>query len=111
MLLGPSRHSAREWYFERSAIMSIVTLTMNPAIDKSAVVDRVVPERKLRCREPNFEPGGGGINVGRVLQRLGEKVNQKLKFTVSCPVCGNTTPSFDILNGGCRDVERLLLET
>lgn len=54
--------------------MSIVTLTMNPAIDKSAVVDRVVPERKLCCREPNFEPGGGGINVGRVLQRLGEKV-------------------------------------
>jgi 6-phosphofructokinase 2 len=47
---------------------------MNPAIDKSADVDRVVPDRKLRCREPDFEPGGGGINVGRVLQRLGENV-------------------------------------
>jgi 6-phosphofructokinase 2 len=54
--------------------LSIVTLTMNPAIDKSAEVERVVPERKLRCREPTFEPGGGGINVGRVLQRLGENV-------------------------------------
>jgi 6-phosphofructokinase 2 len=52
--------------------MSIVTLTMNPAIDKSADVDRVVPERKLRCRPPHFEPGGGGINVARALERLGE---------------------------------------
>jgi fructose-1-phosphate kinase PfkB-like protein len=52
--------------------MSIVPLTMNPAIDKSADVDRVVPDRKLRCRPPHFEPGGGGINVARALKRLGE---------------------------------------
>jgi 6-phosphofructokinase 2 len=51
--------------------VSIVTLTMNPAIDKSSEVDRVVAERKLRCEPPGFEPGGGGINVARALKRLG----------------------------------------
>jgi 6-phosphofructokinase 2 len=51
--------------------MKIVTLTMNPAIDQSALVDRVVPDRKLRCKPPTFEPGGGGINVSRAIQRLG----------------------------------------
>ncbi len=35
----------------------IVTLTMNPAIDKSSSVDHVVAERKLYCTAPRFEPG------------------------------------------------------
>ncbi len=48
-----------------------VTLTMNPAVDSSASVDRVVPDRKLRCGPPQEDPGGGGINVSRVLRRLG----------------------------------------
>jgi 6-phosphofructokinase 2 len=52
--------------------MPIVTLTLNPAIDKNTEVERVIPERKLRCGEPHFDPGGGGINVARVLHRLGE---------------------------------------
>lgn len=50
---------------------SIVTVTLNPAIDESAAVDRVVAEDKLRCDAPTFEPGGGGLNVSRVLERLG----------------------------------------
>jgi 6-phosphofructokinase 2 len=49
----------------------IVTMTMNPALDKSTSVERVVAERKLRCRRPRVEPGGGGINVARVIHRLG----------------------------------------
>ena len=49
----------------------IVTLTMNPAIDKNTEVDQVVPEHKLRCARARREPGGGGINVARVIQRLG----------------------------------------
>jgi len=52
-------------------IPAIVTLTLNPCIDASAGVDRVVPERKLRCGAPRFEPGGGGINVARAVHRLG----------------------------------------
>jgi 6-phosphofructokinase 2 len=50
---------------------SIVTLTMNPAVDKSATLDRVIPERKLRCGPPRFDPGGGGINVSRAIKKLG----------------------------------------
>ncbi|MGK7311346.1 MAG: 1-phosphofructokinase family hexose kinase, partial [Candidatus Longimicrobiales bacterium M2_2A_002] len=44
---------------------------MNPAVDLSATVDRVTAEDKLRCREPRRDPGGGGINVARVVCRLG----------------------------------------
>lgn len=49
----------------------IVTLTLNPSLDLSSAVDRVQPERKLRCAAPTREPGGGGINVARVAKRLG----------------------------------------
>lgn len=49
----------------------IVTLTLNPTVDKSTTVDKIVPDHKLRCDAPKFEPGGGGINVSRALKRLG----------------------------------------
>ncbi|MFQ5882032.1 MAG: 1-phosphofructokinase family hexose kinase [Candidatus Methylomirabilales bacterium] len=49
----------------------IVTVTMNASIDKSCTIDRVVPERKLRCNPPCYEPGGGGINVSRAIRKLG----------------------------------------
>jgi 6-phosphofructokinase 2 len=49
----------------------IVTLTLNPCIDKSTSIDGVVPEKKLRCAEPLFEPGGGGLNVARAIKKLG----------------------------------------
>jgi 6-phosphofructokinase 2 len=49
----------------------VVTVSLNPAIDESTSVDRVVPEDKLRCTQPVFEPGGGGVNVSRALARLG----------------------------------------
>jgi 6-phosphofructokinase 2 len=53
---------------------AIVTLTPNPAIDLSTTVDRVVPMRKLRCAPPRRDPGGGGINVARVVKRFGGDV-------------------------------------
>ena len=49
----------------------IVTLALNPAIDKSSSVDHVVAERKLYCKPPRFEPGGGGVNVSRAIKKLG----------------------------------------
>lgn len=49
----------------------IVALAMNPAIDKSVSIDRVVPEKKLRCSRPQYDPGGGGINVSRAIRKLG----------------------------------------
>ena len=50
---------------------SIVTLTMNPAVDESTSVPYVLPDRKLRCQAPTYEPGGGGINVARAIRKLG----------------------------------------
>lgn len=49
----------------------LVTLTMNPAVDVSTSTARVVPIRKLRCKPAKHDPGGGGINVARVLKRFG----------------------------------------
>lgn len=51
--------------------MKIATLTLNPALDKSTATDRLIPEKKLRCDEPRFDPGGGGINVSRAIRILG----------------------------------------
>jgi 6-phosphofructokinase 2 len=53
---------------------NIVTLTPNPAIDVWTSVARVVPTRKLRCSAQRRDPGGGGINVARVVKRLGGDV-------------------------------------
>lgn len=51
--------------------MKIVTLTVNAALDISTQVDKLVPEAKLRCEAPRYDPGGGGVNVARVIKRLG----------------------------------------
>jgi 6-phosphofructokinase 2 len=53
---------------------NIATLTINPAIDLSTTVERMMPGRKLRCRGLQRDPGGGGINVARVVRRLGAEV-------------------------------------
>ena len=50
---------------------AIVTLTLNPSIDISTVTDKVTTEHKLRCDHTREHPGGGGVNVARVLTRFG----------------------------------------
>ena len=50
---------------------AIVTITFNPAIDKSTTISNLIPEKKLKCAPPVFEPGGGGINVARAVKKLG----------------------------------------
>ncbi len=50
---------------------AIVTLTMNPALDIATSTERVEPTHKLRCTEPRYDPGGGGINVARAVRALG----------------------------------------
>jgi len=49
----------------------IVTITPNPAVDLSTTVDRIMPVAKLRGKTQRRDPGGGGINVARVIRRLG----------------------------------------
>ena len=49
---------------------SIATLTLNPTIDTSMAAERVVPTQKIRTSGDRIDPGGGGINVARVLARF-----------------------------------------
>lgn len=49
----------------------ILTVTVNPALDLYTHVPRLVPQMKLRCSSPQTDPGGGGVNVSRVIRELG----------------------------------------
>jgi len=49
----------------------IVTLTLNPALDKSTETNHLVAEQKLRCAPMRSDAGGGGINVSKAIRRLG----------------------------------------
>ncbi len=51
--------------------MSIVTLTLNPAVDVTYEIGHLIPDRKVHARTTRFDAGGNGINVGRALKRLG----------------------------------------
>jgi len=44
---------------------------MNPALDVSTSAEAVMPTDKIRCEAVQRDPGGGGINVARVVQTLG----------------------------------------
>src|SRR5690606_8000984 len=59
--------------------MKVLTITLNPTVDKSSKVQNIKPEKKLRCAPPKYEPGGGGINVSRGLVRL--DINSTALFT------------------------------
>lgn len=92
----------------------IVTLTMNPALDIATGAEAVVPTDKIRCGPPRYDPGGGGINVARVITTLGGEAlavfpaggasGQALEALLkrdripSCrvPVSGSTRESFTV---------------
>lgn len=92
----------------------ILTLTMNPAVDVSTRTAKVEPTHKLRCGPATVHPGGGGINVARVVQRLGGQVRAVfpaggLNGDVLCrllraeavpdecvPIAGETRESFSV---------------
>jgi 6-phosphofructokinase 2 len=49
----------------------IVTFTLNPSIDGSSEAAEVRPVNKIRTSNERYDPGGGGINVSRVVRELG----------------------------------------
>lgn len=49
----------------------ITTLTMNSCVDLHYDVVKMESVKKLRASEPLIFPGGGGINVSRVIKELG----------------------------------------
>lgn len=49
----------------------VTTLTVNPAVDMAAQATSVRPGHKVRTFGERYDPGGGGINVARVISELG----------------------------------------
>lgn len=52
----------------------IITVTLNPAIDRTIKIDQLNPGKLNRVREVITSPGGKGINVARVVHQMGENV-------------------------------------
>jgi 1-phosphofructokinase family hexose kinase len=50
----------------------ILTVTPNPALDYTIRVDALELGRRARYRDPAIDPAGKGINVARMVRRLGE---------------------------------------
>ncbi len=93
--------------------LNVVTLTLNPALDISTTVARVVPAHKLRCSAPRVDAGGGGLNVARVIRCLGGSAlavypaggptGQRLTALLTSedppvPIAGETRESFTALD-------------
>ncbi len=94
---------------------AILTVTLNPAVDVSTVTQTVTTEHKLRCAEVRRDPGGGGINVARVLTRFGARchavypvgpvlgrllrqlVDAEGVASLAYPVRGETRESFTVI--------------
>jgi 6-phosphofructokinase 2 len=51
--------------------MTILTVTLNPAIDLTTDTAKVESGYKLRCGPARLDPGGGGVNVSRAIAKLG----------------------------------------
>jgi 6-phosphofructokinase 2 len=95
----------------------ILTVTMNPAIDVATSTNQVMPTHKLRCGVAQRHPGGGGVNVARVVHRLdgdcaalypaggttGELLRQLLDAEGVTSLCvdiaGETRESFSVNEG------------
>jgi tagatose 6-phosphate kinase len=52
----------------------LLTVTLNPALDKSFFIERNAPEETLRAHATRDLAGGKGVNVARALRRLGAEV-------------------------------------
>lgn len=105
----------------------VLTITLNPAVDVSTSVERIEPVHKLRCGRERRDPGGGGVNVARVIARLGGDVaatfpaggvvGQLLHRLLldegleSCAVSivGVTRESFNVLDRTTNDEYRFVL--
>lgn len=55
-------------------MVQVIAIALNPAIDISCDTHLVQPTRKLRTHNERQHPGGGGINVARVISSLGGDV-------------------------------------
>jgi 6-phosphofructokinase 2 len=54
-----------------AATSGIAILTLNPSLDVSYEVSRLIADQKAHATHTRYDPGGNGINVGRTLKALG----------------------------------------
>lgn len=105
----------------------VATLTPNPAVDVSTSTDRLESGRKLRCAPGRRDPGGGGINVARVVRRLGAQalaiypaggftgrllqdlVEREELRSVVVPTAGDTREDFTVLEAASGEQYRFVL--
>ena len=110
-----------------SAMCTFLTLTPNPALDLATRTEWVLPTHKLRCDTALHYPGGGGVNVARVLHRLGGDVQawclagghtgaqlQQLLAaegvpTQIAPIGGNTRENFSVIQTSTGEEFRFVL--
>ena len=69
--LPPWMRSATGFWCDPDMAAPIVTLTVNPALDMACTATAVQPTHKIRTFDDRLDPGGGGINVARVIHALG----------------------------------------
>jgi len=105
----------------------IATLTINPAIDVSTSTEQVAPVRKLRCAASRRDPGGGGINVARVVRRLGAEaiavypiggftgqllhqlVDREGVGSLTVPIAGDTREDFTVFEAASAQQYRFVM--
>ncbi|GAB3357715.1 MULTISPECIES: 1-phosphofructokinase family hexose kinase [Giesbergeria] len=106
---------------------TFLTLTLNPALDMATRTPQVRPTHKLRCTTAEHYPGGGGINVARVLHRLGSPVQawylaggptgERLQTllqaegvqTQAQPIAGQTRENFSVIEDSTGQEFRFVL--
>lgn len=105
----------------------ILTLTMNPSLDIATSIEHVRDTVKLRCAPEESHPGGGGINVSRIIHNMGgdsiamfpcggytgDRLQQLLieedLTTHIFPISSNTRQSFSIHESATTKDYRFLL--
>jgi 6-phosphofructokinase 2 len=105
----------------------ILTITMNPAVDITTSTATIAPTHKIRCGASQRHPGGGGINVARVVQRMGgdcaalfpaggssgevlKRLLDEENITQLCvPIAGETRESFSVKESSSSNEYRFVL--
>jgi 6-phosphofructokinase 2 len=70
---------------------TITTLCLNPAIDVTYHVDKMLADQKSRSDLTRKDPGGNGINIGRSFHRM------KIDAHTFCVIAGNTGKLLQVL--------------
>jgi 1-phosphofructokinase len=86
----------------------IVTVTMNPAIDKTVEIERLLPGSLNRITRVEYDAGGKGINVSKTIRALG---GESVAVGFLGGSTGKTIETVLTKEGICHDFVRVEGET